>query len=236
MPEQPRSSRTAHRLRRRTEALLEVDHVTLRFGGVVALNDVSFAIYEGEILGLIGPNGAGKTTCFNAMTGVYKPTSGEIRFDGQPITGTQAAPDHPARHRPDVPEHPAVPRDDRAGERHGRRRRPPQDQRARRAVPAYRVKAEEDELPTRQLPRRSSRLRQDLRHLPARARGAGRPAEGAWSCCASSASPTGPTSWRATCPTATSAGSRSPGRWPPSRSCSAWTSRPPASTRRRRRT
>jgi branched-chain amino acid transport system ATP-binding protein len=69
------------------EVLLEVDHVTLRFGGVVALNDVDFEIRKGEILGLIGPNGAGKTTCFNAMTGVYKPTEGEIRFDGQQISG-----------------------------------------------------------------------------------------------------------------------------------------------------
>ena len=69
------------------ETILEVDHVTLRFGGVVALNDVNFQIRKGEILGLIGPNGAGKTTCFNAMTGVYLPTSGEIRFDGQVITG-----------------------------------------------------------------------------------------------------------------------------------------------------
>ena len=71
------------------KVLLEVDHVTLRFGGVVALNDVDFTIYEGEILGLIGPNGAGKTTCFNAMTGVYEPTEGEIRFDGTRISGQQ---------------------------------------------------------------------------------------------------------------------------------------------------
>ena len=70
-------------------------------------------IYEGEILGLIGPNGAGKTTCFNAMTGVYTPTSGEIRFDGEQISGREVAPDHPAGHRPHLPEHPAVPRDDR---------------------------------------------------------------------------------------------------------------------------
>jgi branched-chain amino acid transport system ATP-binding protein len=61
--------------------------VTLRFGGVVALNDVSFSLYKGEILGLIGPNGAGKTTCFNVMTGVYKPTSGKVEFDGDRITG-----------------------------------------------------------------------------------------------------------------------------------------------------
>jgi branched-chain amino acid transport system ATP-binding protein len=62
------------------ESILEVDNVTLRFGGVVALDGVEFNIRKGEIFGLIGPNGAGKTTCFNAMTGVYRPTSGEIRF------------------------------------------------------------------------------------------------------------------------------------------------------------
>ncbi|MER7005761.1 ABC transporter ATP-binding protein [Dactylosporangium sp. NPDC000555] len=69
------------------EPLLEVDQVTLRFGGVVALNDVSFTLRKGEIFGLIGPNGAGKTTCFNAMTGVFRPTSGQIRFAGETVTG-----------------------------------------------------------------------------------------------------------------------------------------------------
>ena len=67
--------------------ILEVDGLTLRFGGLTALDDVSFDIKEGEILGLIGPNGAGKTTCFNAITGVYKPTSGEIRFQGESLAG-----------------------------------------------------------------------------------------------------------------------------------------------------
>ena len=65
--------------------ILEVDNVTLRFGGVVALDDVSFHINEGEILGLIGPNGAGKTTCFNIMTGVYQATSGVVRFQGKAL-------------------------------------------------------------------------------------------------------------------------------------------------------
>ena len=65
--------------------ILEVDNVTLRFGGVVALDEVSFHINEGEILGLIGPNGAGKTTCFNVMTGVYQATSGAVRFQGRPL-------------------------------------------------------------------------------------------------------------------------------------------------------
>jgi len=66
-----------------SDDLLVVDNVTLRFGGVVALDGVDFALRRGEIFGLIGPNGAGKTTCFNAMTGVYRPTSGEIRFQAR---------------------------------------------------------------------------------------------------------------------------------------------------------
>jgi branched-chain amino acid transport system ATP-binding protein len=67
--------------------VLEVENLTLRFGGLTALDDVSFHIDEGEILGLIGPNGAGKTTCFNAVTGVYRPTSGSIRFRGTSLAG-----------------------------------------------------------------------------------------------------------------------------------------------------
>jgi branched-chain amino acid transport system ATP-binding protein len=69
------------------ERLLEVDDVTLRFGGVVALDHVTFHIDEGEILGLIGPNGAGKTTCFNVTTGVYQVTSGDVRFRGRSLAG-----------------------------------------------------------------------------------------------------------------------------------------------------
>ncbi len=63
------------------DTLLELRDVSLRFGGLVALDSVSFGIKRGEILGLIGPNGAGKTTCFNVMTGVYRPTSGEVRLE-----------------------------------------------------------------------------------------------------------------------------------------------------------
>jgi branched-chain amino acid transport system ATP-binding protein len=83
--EQVAPAREAERAAR--EPLLEVDNVTLRFGGVVALDGVDFTLYKGEILGLIGPNGAGKTTAFNAMTGVYKPTLGQIRFAGKRISG-----------------------------------------------------------------------------------------------------------------------------------------------------
>jgi branched-chain amino acid transport system ATP-binding protein len=67
------------------ERLLDVENVTLRFGGVTALDQVTFHINRGEILGLIGPNGAGKTTCFNVMTGVYQPTSGRVLFEGAPL-------------------------------------------------------------------------------------------------------------------------------------------------------
>ncbi len=69
------------------EKILEVDDVTLKFGGLTALDQVSMHIDQGEIFGLIGPNGAGKTTCFNAVTGVYRPTSGEIRFQGTSLAG-----------------------------------------------------------------------------------------------------------------------------------------------------
>ncbi len=65
--------------------LLEVDRVTMRFGGLVANEDVSFQVNAGEIFAVIGPNGAGKTTLFNAISGVYQPTSGEVRFHGSVI-------------------------------------------------------------------------------------------------------------------------------------------------------
>ena len=67
------------------ETLLQTTDLTVTFGGLTALDSVNFDIRRGEILGLIGPNGAGKTTCFNAITGVYRPTSGEVVFDGQPL-------------------------------------------------------------------------------------------------------------------------------------------------------
>ena len=69
------------------ENIMEVKNLTVKFGGLTALDDVSFVIKRGEILGLIGPNGAGKTTCFNAMTGVYKPTSGNVLLEGVSLGG-----------------------------------------------------------------------------------------------------------------------------------------------------
>jgi branched-chain amino acid transport system ATP-binding protein len=67
------------------ETLLQTNELTVQFGGLVALDAVTFGIKRGEILGLIGPNGAGKTTCFNAITGVYRPSSGSVTFDGAPL-------------------------------------------------------------------------------------------------------------------------------------------------------
>jgi branched-chain amino acid transport system ATP-binding protein len=69
------------------EKLVEVKNLTMKFGGLLAIDDITFHINRGEILGLIGPNGAGKTTSFNAMTGVYKPTRGQILLEGKSLVG-----------------------------------------------------------------------------------------------------------------------------------------------------
>src|SRR5205085_8811903 len=69
------------------EALLELDHVTMSFGGLKAVSTLDLEVREHELVGLIGPNGAGKTTVFNLITGVYTPTSGAIRFRGRAIHG-----------------------------------------------------------------------------------------------------------------------------------------------------
>ena len=84
-------------------SLLILRNLLKTFGGLVAMNSVTFSVDEASIVGLIGPNGAGKTTTFNIITGNYRPDSGEVIFDRK---------DHPQDrgigHRPDVPEHPAV--------------------------------------------------------------------------------------------------------------------------------
>ncbi len=69
------------------DVLLELDHVTIQFGGLKAVADLTLQIGRGELVGLIGPNGAGKTTVFNLVTGVYAPTVGRILFEGRPIQG-----------------------------------------------------------------------------------------------------------------------------------------------------
>ena len=69
--------------------LLKVDHVTMQFGGLKAINDLNMSVEKGEIHGLLGPNGSGKTTCFNVISGVYQATSGNVVLEGQTINGRQ---------------------------------------------------------------------------------------------------------------------------------------------------
>lgn len=71
-------------------ALLQADRITVQFGGIVALDELSFDINDGEILGLIGPNGAGKTTMFNVLSRIYEPTSGTLTFDGENLLNVKA--------------------------------------------------------------------------------------------------------------------------------------------------
>jgi branched-chain amino acid transport system ATP-binding protein len=68
-------------------ALLDISRVTMRFGGLVAVNELDLSLEPGQLYGLIGPNGAGKTTVFNVITGVYRPTSGDIRFKDHSVVG-----------------------------------------------------------------------------------------------------------------------------------------------------
>jgi len=70
-----------------SEKILETKNLTIKFGGLTAVSDLNLDISKGQIVGLIGPNGAGKTTCFNMITGVYRPTVGNIIFRGRDITG-----------------------------------------------------------------------------------------------------------------------------------------------------
>jgi branched-chain amino acid transport system ATP-binding protein len=70
-----------------SDVLLELDRIGISFGGLRAVDDLSFQVRRGEIVGLIGPNGAGKTTVFNMITGVYQPTDGHIRWHGRDVTG-----------------------------------------------------------------------------------------------------------------------------------------------------
>src|SRR5258708_6276322 len=74
-----------------TAPLLEASHVTIRFGGLTAVDDFNVQLHLHELAGLIGPNGAGKTTIFNLLTGVYQPTEGAIRVGGTPTVGMKAS-------------------------------------------------------------------------------------------------------------------------------------------------
>ena len=72
------------------QSVLKTDKATIRFGGLIAVNELDMDVRQGEIYGLIGPNGAGKTTIFNLLTGVYEPTSGDIRIMGTRVNGLKA--------------------------------------------------------------------------------------------------------------------------------------------------
>ena len=114
-----------------TEALLEVDGVTKRFGGLSALNELSFEVREGEIVSVIGPNGAGKSTVFNVITGSV-PARRRRRAAARPVDrGALAEPHHEGRHRAHVPERAPVPEHDGARERDGRPALPQQGGRVR---------------------------------------------------------------------------------------------------------
>lgn len=80
--------------------LLEVSGVTMRFGGLTAVNDVSLTVGEGEIIGLIGPNGAGKTTFFNCLTGLYVPTEGRVSYRGTVLPPSPTSSPRPASPAP----------------------------------------------------------------------------------------------------------------------------------------
>lgn len=73
------------------QEIIAIDRITKRFGGLIAVNSVSFKVYAGELLALIGPNGAGKTTLFNVITGVLKPSEGRVFFDGKEINGKRTS-------------------------------------------------------------------------------------------------------------------------------------------------
>ena len=69
---------------------LDLENLTMQFGGLTAVNNISISVKKGEIHGLIGPNGSGKTTIINMLSGYYKPTAGKIRFEGRDLTGLPA--------------------------------------------------------------------------------------------------------------------------------------------------
>ena len=74
-----------------TPALLNIDNVTMRFGGLTAVKNVTISVGKTDLVAVIGPNGAGKTTLFNTITGIYSPTEGSVTLDGQKISAKKAS-------------------------------------------------------------------------------------------------------------------------------------------------
>ena len=173
---------------------------SVRFGGLLAIADLSFEVSEGEVLSLIGPNGAGKTTAFNAITGYLAPAAGEIVFRRPQPERPEAAPDRRAGPGAHLPE----------------------DQRLRRP---QRARQRPDRPAPARPGRRRSRSCSACRTWRAKSASCGRRRGGSSS---SSAWLHGRASWRARCPTASSGCSKSRSRSPRSRSCCCSTSRYPA--------
>ena len=97
-------------------SLFRAEDIAIRFGGIRAVDAVSFEVEQGEVFSIIGPNGAGKTTIFNLISRIYDPTSGQLFFDGQDITDVPPHQHRRPRHRAHVPEHRTVRQRDAAAE------------------------------------------------------------------------------------------------------------------------
>ena len=189
------------------ETLLETKDLTVRFGGLVALDAVSFDIRRGEILGLIGPNGAGKTTCFNAITGVYRPSAGTVIFDGAPLGRIK---------------------------RHQITRRG--IARTFQNIRLWgEMTALENVVVGTDARHKTVCARGDFAESLGTAARSGTPSNAPQRCCSSSESPSAERKRRRICRMAISGGWRSPVHWPPNRNCCASTSRQPGSTPERRR-
>ena len=188
-----------------TPALLEVDAVRKVFGGLAAVDDVSFDVGEGEIVSMIGPNGAGKTTAFNCITGLYPMTSGTVRFDGIAING--------------LPPH----RITRLG-----------IARTFQNIRLFSYMTVIENVMVGEHVRMRAKVWDAVFHTPRAREEERQVTERAHDCSAVSGSPSTPTATRATFPTACRSGWRSPGPWPAGLACCSSTSPPPDSTRRRR--
>jgi branched-chain amino acid transport system ATP-binding protein len=178
--------------------LLELAGVTQRFGGLVAVDNLDFSIDAGSIVAMIGPNGAGKSTVFNLITGIYAPAAGRISFAGTPIGGKRTS---------------AIAAGGIA--------------RTFQNIRLFAFMSALDNVMTGEHARMRAGVLDSLLHTRAQRERSGACANARSSCCASSASNRWPTSTRPTSPTVCSAGSRSRGRSPPSRSCCCSTSPPP---------
>ncbi len=177
---------------------LRADHITIRFGGLVAVDDVSFTIPDRSVVSLIGPNGAGKTTFFNVLTGLYTPTSGRVYLGSKEVTGL---PPHTVAHLGLA--------------------------RTFQNIRLFNLMTAEENVMVAMHSHMKAGIVATILKTPQQRREEARAGTGLASCSNSSGSAGPRTSTPATCPTATSAGSRWPGPWPCGPRCCCWTSRRP---------